>query len=47
LCHYPRHDRFQPAGRSAITLGGSEILIDKDLTIAGPGANLLSISGMN
>jgi CSLREA domain-containing protein len=30
---------------STITLGGSEILIDKDLTIAGPGADLLAISG--
>ncbi|MFN7929828.1 MAG: right-handed parallel beta-helix repeat-containing protein [Blastocatellia bacterium] len=28
-----------------ITLGGVELIIDKDLTIQGPGANLLAISG--
>lgn len=30
-----------------ITLAGAELFIDKDLTIQGPGANLLAVSGAN
>ncbi len=32
---------------ATITLGGSDILIDKNLTIVGPGADQLAISGAN
>jgi hypothetical protein len=37
---------FQAGLSGAITLG-SELTIDKDLTIQGPGANLLTVSGAN
>ncbi len=36
-----------PAGLQTITLGGSELLISKSLTVTGPGANLLTVSGNN
>ncbi len=36
-----------PAGPQTITLAGSELLIDQNMTIAGPGANLLTVSGNN
>ena len=38
---------FSSAVRGTITLSASELLISKPLTIQGPGANLLSISGDN
>lgn len=36
---------FSSAVRGTITLSGSELLISKRLTITGPGANLLTVSG--
>ncbi|MGD8903017.1 MAG: choice-of-anchor Q domain-containing protein, partial [Anaerolineae bacterium] len=38
---------FDLAIPATITLGGSQIVIDKDLTIVGPGADQLAISGAN
>jgi Ca2+-binding RTX toxin-like protein len=34
-------------GAATITLGGSELVVDKDLTITGPGDDLLAVSGNN
>jgi hypothetical protein len=36
---------FQPALSGTITLTTGELLIDKDLTIAGPGAGVITVSG--
>jgi hypothetical protein len=36
---------FSAAVTGTITLGGAELLIDKNLTITGPGADVLAISG--
>jgi hypothetical protein len=36
---------FQPGLTGTITLATSELVIDKDLTIAGPGADVLTVSG--
>jgi hypothetical protein len=38
---------FQPGLSGTITLAGSELAISKDLTIAGPGANVITVSGNN
>jgi hypothetical protein len=36
---------FQPGLSGTITLTTGELLIDKDLTIAGPGAGVITVSG--
>jgi hypothetical protein len=36
---------FQPGLTGTITLAGAELLLDKNLTITGPGAEVLAISG--
>src|SRR5262249_20352552 len=36
---------FQPGLRGTITLTSGELAIDKDLTIAGPGADVITVSG--
>jgi parallel beta-helix repeat protein len=38
---------FQPGLSGTITLTSGELLIDKDLTISGPGADVLTVSGNN
>ncbi|HWP42678.1 MAG TPA: choice-of-anchor Q domain-containing protein, partial [Blastocatellia bacterium] len=38
---------FAPGLSGTITLTGGELLIDKDLTIIGPGASVLTVSGNN
>src|SRR6516164_4234442 len=38
---------FQPGLSGTITLTSDELLIDKDLNIAGPGAGVITVSGDN
>jgi hypothetical protein len=38
---------FQPGLSGTITLTGGELALTKDLTIAGPGANVITVSGNN
>src|SRR5262249_29424471 len=38
---------FQPGLAGTITLTAGELVIDKDLTVAGPGASALTVSGNN